>query len=221
MSIYRSIAKQDPDALQAAIAKGEDVNAAAYRGVTHLHWAAERGWGDGIAALVKEGADPNVVNDSGDTPLMKAIVNRGPSAAAALLSAKANPETPNRIGATPLNWLVQMNAPGSMSMSRFVIVDGVKTEVPIDLSPQDQAARECLQALLAGGANPDGVDGRGASALACAAESNHLDFARLLIAAGADLNHGADEGVAPLMCARNRGHDDMVALLLKHGASDG
>lgn len=64
--------------------------------MTHLYWAAERGWGDEIAALVKECADPDVVNDSGDTPLMEAVVNRGPSAAAEGCPRAERPD--NRLG---------------------------------------------------------------------------------------------------------------------------
>ena len=219
MSIYRSIANRDADALAAAIASGEDVHKPAYGGNTHLHWAAERGFGEGIAMLVKEGADPNVVNDRGDSPLMKAIINRSPSATVELLKANANPETPNKRGATPLNWLVNMNASGSVTMTRIVVVDGVETEEPVDMSPQAEAARQTLQALLEGGANPNGTDNMGMGALACAAGSNHLDFARLLLAAGADPNHGTEAWMLPINCAREGGHEEMIALLIENGAA--
>ena len=75
-----------------------------------------------------------------------------------------------------------------------------------------------VQALLAGGANPDQHDRNHNTALIFAARDGRYEIARVLIAAGANVNWIDAEGVTPLILAAYKNHSAIARLLLDHGA---
>ncbi|NNG16455.1 MAG: ankyrin repeat domain-containing protein [Gemmatimonadales bacterium] len=70
-----------------------------------------------------------------------------------------------------------------------------------------------IEQLLAAGAEIDGVNNTGFSALHHAAEAGSPDAARMLIARGADPNLTNFAGRAPIQTARANGHDELVEIL--------
>jgi ankyrin repeat protein len=76
---------------------------------------------------------------------------------------------------------------------------------------------EKVQAALASGADANGTDSGGYSALQAAAENNHLEIVRLLVASGADIAYDGG-GHTALGLARLAGNNDVVAYLVSVGA---
>jgi ankyrin repeat protein len=90
------------------------------------------------------------------------------------------------------------------------------------VSPVIDATRESdhgtLEALVDSGADLDGAQGDGATAMHWAAHRNDLRAATLLIEGGAAVNVENDLGVTPLWLAARSGSEAMVARLLQAGA---
>ena len=93
------------------------------------------------------------------------------------------------------------------------------------VSPVIDATREsdhgALEVLVGNGADLDGAQGDGATAMHWAAHQNDLRAATLLIDGGASVNVENDLGVTPLWLAARSGSDAMVARLLQAGAEPG
>ncbi|WP_225984472.1 ankyrin repeat domain-containing protein [Noviherbaspirillum aerium] len=75
-----------------------------------------------------------------------------------------------------------------------------------------------LRVLLDKGANIDGRDATGATALLVATHNNRVEAARLLIEAGANVNAKDNIHDSPYLYAGARGHDDILKMTLAHGA---
>lgn len=76
---------------------------------------------------------------------------------------------------------------------------------------------DIMQALLAGGAEPEAVSAYG-TPLTFAAETGNLEGAELLFAKGANVNTARGDGTTVLMMASLAGNPPLVAELLKRGA---
>ncbi len=72
--------------------------------------------------------------------------------------------------------------------------------------------------LLAGGADPNAVNGHGSTALMGAAAGGFADVVELLLDAGADSDRRSRRRYTALMFAARNGHADVVVLLCKRGA---
>lgn len=77
--------------------------------------------------------------------------------------------------------------------------------------------REIVQLLLENGANVNGMDSRGTTALDEAALEGHTEIVRLLLDNGAEINHGTRHGSA-LIWAAGTPNLDTAKLLLERGA---
>ena len=75
-----------------------------------------------------------------------------------------------------------------------------------------------LQAALASGADIDGRDGRGWTALMHAVNKGYPLLVEPLLAAGADVDMRAPDGATALFMAAALGHSEIIALLMKAGA---
>lgn len=76
-----------------------------------------------------------------------------------------------------------------------------------------------LTTLLDHGADPDGRDQSGWTALHVAQNNGREDIARLLVSRGADVNSANSHGATPLHLAASRGQADVVHWLLGLGAN--
>jgi ankyrin repeat protein len=77
---------------------------------------------------------------------------------------------------------------------------------------------EQVQTLIAEGANVNGRDENGETALMAAALIGHLDTAEALIASGAEVNSVTVDGETALMAAAFAGQTEIVKTLLNSGA---
>ncbi|KPJ09964.1 Ankyrin repeat domain-containing protein 29 [Papilio machaon] len=78
---------------------------------------------------------------------------------------------------------------------------------------------DCVEELLAQGADPACCRTTGTSALFFAAQGGFLDIARLLLDAGADIDAPSTDGGTPLFVACQCGHLPVVEELLQRGAN--
>ncbi len=78
---------------------------------------------------------------------------------------------------------------------------------------------EIIQELLQAGANSNDRDAVDYTALALAAENNHLTAVRVLVAGGAEVDRAVIDGNTPLMLACEKGALEVTEFLVGHGAN--
>lgn len=218
MKLYDCVIHRDLASLKEAFASGADPNETVNDSPV-LHTVVEHDWTDGLAEFISAGADLNLVNDRGDTPLMVGVIHKKAISVRTLLENGADPELVNAIGSTPFNYVVRMNAGLEMTVSSFVLEDGVKKEIVHDSGVPRQAALSVLQELALGGASVDAEDNRGFTALHTAASTGDMDFLVAVLDAGADVDHANSEGYCALHAASAGGHLEAVRAMLSCGAN--
>ncbi len=179
--------------------RGAKVDAQTENGVTPLHLAALKGYTLVAKALVDAGAPVNVhtINDvnwngedlqyeigGGSTPLDLSIALGFPQIAELLLDAKADPSAPGYRGVPPL----------VLSVASL--------------------QKTTVQALLDHGANVNGADGDGNTALHRAAQNGSPELVALLLAHKADVNAKDQSGNTPLHFAAQNGHVAAIQALV-------
>lgn len=87
------------------LARGVDINAIGYRGLTLLMKSCHKGRIDIFELLLANGADPNLASDDGLTPLMLAAMCRKLNRIKPLLEAGADVTAVDADGKTVLDWL--------------------------------------------------------------------------------------------------------------------
>ena len=152
--------------------------------------AAMQGNRDAVRALLKDGADVNTAQGDGMTALHYAALKHDVELAKMLLYAGANVKATTRIGGyTPL-----------LIASR----DG---DAPM------------VDALLAGGADPNAATTSGTTSLMFAAASGRVDAVKILVAKGATVNAKEPvKGETALTFAAANGRADVIRELTAHGA---
>jgi cytohesin len=204
--------------LQAALADAPNLNELTH-GQGALHVAVEKDWAEGITALIGAGADVNLLSERQDTPLIAAVVHKKPAAAQALVDGGADLEIANKIGSTPYNYVVRMNAGSQVTMTSWVIEDGVKKETVHDPNIPRSAAMEVAALLAKAGAVVDSEDSGGITALGHAANAGDLGWMKLALEHGASASHANASGYQPILAAASQGHVEAVQLLIASGAS--
>jgi ankyrin repeat protein len=163
---------------------------------TALSFAANRGHVDVCRLLVSQGADMEIVADSGYTALMWALMSSSSEAAAELLiDSGANP------------------APNSRPIEAYAGA----LSTPLTMAARNGLTRMVTR-LIEAGANLDGIDASGWTALKHASQAGHDEIVQALIEAGADLNLPDNEGWTPLIGAASRAAWSTVDLLIDAGA---
>jgi len=176
-----------------------------------------------VARLLDDGVDPNAAEDSepGDTVLCIAATRSDLPVMELLLRHKADPRRagPRRLGRIPIE------CSRSAASVRALVAAGADVEGdrgkqrPLALA-SDTCDLEYMDALLASGAEVDGVtgDGEGYPGLGVAAARGHMACVQRLLAAGAVVDRRDYLGNTALMSAVIYGHTDVVRLLLERGA---
>jgi len=206
------------------IKAGADPRAANVFGATPMMLAAVRGDTAMLGVLLAAGADVDSPNDEGQTALMAVARTGHVEAAKLLLKAGADIHAREQWGGqTALMWAAAQSQP---AMIELLLNNGAEVDerstvrdwqrrVTAEGRPKDMyrggltpllfAAREgcieCLQVLLAHGADIDLPDPDGATALIMALLNYHWDTGKFLIEAGADVNLWDIYGQGPLYVA--------------------
>ena len=165
-----------PDAIEALVAAGADINALLPEGASCMHIAARHNAIEAIHALAALGVAINPCDDYGATPLHDVSRHhRGDvECVEALLAAKADVAAKNDKGITALHY-----AAGNPSVTK-------------------------IRALILGGADIKAEDAKGRTPLHWAAESGYTDVVVTMIGAGANINARDKNGDTPLDLAENR-----------------
>ncbi len=239
--LQRAVLRNDPQAVQALIKGGADVQAASrVGGITAIAVAAESGNAAILDALLKAGANANSAATNGATPLMAAAASGSVDAVKTLLDHGANPNAKELArGQTALMFAASENRASVIGLLVARGADANSTTNVLKLErPRVDEDGNPLPAVNAGGGRgardaavtrPQGAGGqaRGASAtvtggmtaLLIAARDGHQEAVRALLEAGASLNQAsASEQSSPLVIAICNGHYEVAKFLLDHGA---
>jgi ankyrin repeat protein len=221
----------DASVLRTALARMEAVNGT---GVncrspnslqTPLHFAAVGGETEVAELLVAAGADPDAVCGEGETVLHKAAEAGRRGVVRVLLRAGAAIDPPRENdGATPLHMAALA---GHADLCRLLLRAGadVEARTPRGHSPLHFAVMGghwrsgVIEELVAHGADVDGQDYVGQSALVRAIYVNEPGALELLLDLGADVEAADAGGDTPLHHAMHVGVEEGVRALLRRGAN--
>lgn len=157
---FRAVVRDDPNAIQAWIARGFDPNARDPNGQPAIHRALAADSFEAAMSLARApGLDPNARNAVGETPLMMAALKAQLEVCQVLIERGA--EVSPGAGWTPLHYAAAGN---SLPITRLLLERGAKVDArsPSRKTPLMQAAQyaseEVIGTLLASGADPAALD---------------------------------------------------------------
>jgi ankyrin repeat protein len=212
--IHWAVYRVDYDLLAALIAKKAKVSVTNEFGSSPLAEAAKLGDARMVKMLLDAGAEPEGANADGETALMLAIKTGELPVVELLIKARANVNTIEKFHQqTPLMWAA--TAPKNAgAIVKLLLSKGADfkpralyTDWPDQITSEPRAqyrpvggltallyaARDgcydCVDALIAAGADPNVPTPEGVSAMMIALDNDHNDIARLL------LDHGANPNV--------------------------
>jgi uncharacterized protein len=191
-----SLAAENGDVaiIDALLAAGADANGSLSSGQTMVMVAARTGNRDAIRTLIAHGANVNAREAVlGETPLIWAAVEDHAAAIAALASAGAD------VNARSAVLHFARRDYGDGKSGRFTVLPRGGWTPLMYAARQD--SRHALSALVRAGADLNGVDPDGTTALTLAIINAHYEAAVLLLDAGADPNVADARGMAPLYAA--------------------
>jgi len=208
-----AVNRTDYDVAQALIAKKADVNATNDFGVTPLTEAARLSNARLVKMLLDAGAKVDSANPDGETALMTAITGGDVSIVQMLINAGANVNVIEKFhNQTPLMYAATANR-NAAPMVKLLLAKGADvkpralyTDWPSQVTSEPRAqyrsvgglnallyaARsgcyECVEDLLAAGADVNLPTPEGITPLMIALDNQHNDVAKLLMDKGANLN---------------------------------
>ncbi|HTM04087.1 MAG TPA: ankyrin repeat domain-containing protein, partial [Vicinamibacterales bacterium] len=222
--IMWAAANADADLVRALLKAGANVKATNQFGTSALTEAAIVGSAPVIDALLRAGADPNTKNPEGETALMAAARSGRIDAARVLVKAGADVNAKESFGGqSALMWasaqsqaeMVKLLVEAGADVNARGVVRQWERKVITEPRPKDlnkggftpllYAAREgcveCVQQLIAGGANLDLEDPDRVTPLNMALLNLHFEAAAALINAGADVDKWDLFGRTPIYMA--------------------
>jgi len=203
------------------IARGANVNAETWEGVTALMYASQRGSYDVVKMLLEHGADIHHRADDGSTALFPAVkFGYGPVADLLLMSG-IDQDTADRNGVTPLMY--------AAAYDQYELAD-ILLFYHADLHAKDYDGNTALMTsvyngaidvsdlLLQNGAQANEPDYQGFTPLMVSAQQGDSAMCQLLIQNGADANAVNQNGYDALCIALQHQHSGLVKILVEHGA---
>jgi ankyrin repeat protein/beta-lactamase regulating signal transducer with metallopeptidase domain len=175
---------------------GIDINAKSKEGQNALYWAVGNKQDEASRFLIDHNIDINNADQYGHTAAWDAAFAAKLPATLELLrqkGAKFNGDDKN--GATIFTWMMHFVPPQS---GKVGFLD--KSMSPDELKKFHTAERQTIETLVAGGADPNGMDSwlHETPLISALAESHH-EMARALLDAGADVQKTDDKGNSPLV----------------------
>ncbi|MFH0824680.1 MAG: ankyrin repeat domain-containing protein, partial [Pseudomonadota bacterium] len=211
------------DEVAGLLQRGADVNARVPKwGTTMLMHAAWAGRTDMAAFLLDRGAEVDVTSDSGQTAQSLACDHGRPKVLELLLKRGADPNRKVVDEETPLFFAVRPTARELRERlwNRSTDRDGSESGVSGQSQVLQRQRRECIQLLLAGGADVNIANNRGATPLMTACEWGGTEEVNLLLEKGADVTRKDHEGATALSIATRGKHTDIVKALRDRGAEE-
>ncbi|KAF2306897.1 hypothetical protein GH714_022396 [Hevea brasiliensis] len=195
--------------LEAAAGAGANVDALAKDGNTALHLAVEERRRDCARLLLAGGAKADIRDTTeGDTPLHIAARVEDESTVKLILQKGANKDIRNKSSKTAYAVAAEYGH------SR--LFDSLKLGDSLCIAARKGEVRTMLK-LIENGANINGGDPHGWTALHRAAFKGKVDAVRALLDKGLDIDAKDEDGYTALHCAVESGHADVIELLLKKG----
>jgi ankyrin repeat protein len=211
--IHWAVHRVDYELIEALIAKKAKVNVTNEFGATPIVEAAELADTRMLKLLLDAGADPEGANQDGQTALMLAIKTGEVPVVEMLIKAGANVNTVEKFhNQTPLMWAATART-NAGAMVRLLLAKGADvkrralyTDWPSQITNEPRAqyrpvggltallyaardgCSECVEALLAAGADVNIPTPEGVTALMLALDNDYNDLARLLLDRGANPN---------------------------------
>ncbi|XP_016447471.2 protein VAPYRIN-like [Nicotiana tabacum] len=190
--------------------KGANVNALTKDGNTALHLAVEERRRDCARLLLANGAGADVRNArNGDTPLHIASGSGDEQMVRVLLQKGAEKNIRNKYGKTAYDVAAEHG--------HNKLFDALRLGDSLCVAARKGEVRT-IQRLLENGANINGRDQHGWTALHRACFKGRIEAVKALIDHGIDVNARDEDGYSGLHCAVESGHVDVAELLIKKGA---
>ena len=199
------------------LTKGVDINSQDSYGTTALQLAAKYGHEHLVELLVEYNAEKDMENKSGETALYWATRNRHKKIMMLLLEAGATVAIRDKDGWTALDWAVVNGESDMVKLLLEYAVDAEKDQRNDALWLAAQEGHDVtVQVLLDHGANVNGKDWVGSSALDWAAPGGHVKTVKLLLLHGCRVDLRDNQQNTALHWAIQ--YDVIVKMLLDHGA---
>ncbi|ESW23486.1 hypothetical protein PHAVU_004G051200 [Phaseolus vulgaris] len=199
------------EVLRLLLLKGGKVDSLTKDGNTALHVAVEERRRDCVRLLLANGARTDLKNTTeGDTPLHMAAAAGDESMVKLLLQkGRANKDIRNAQGKTAYDVAVENGHErlfDALSLGDKLCAAAKKGEV------------RTIQKLLEKGADLNGRDQHGWTALHRASFKGRMDVVKVLVERGVEVDAKDEEGYTALHCAAEAGHVDVTEFLVKKGA---
>ncbi len=241
--LRRAVEAGDPQAVEAALNAGANINYADSNGWTALMMAALYGHIDIVRLLIDAGAHVNCANNYDNSALMWAALYGHTEIVRLLLEQGADVNRANNYGDTALIWAARH---GHEDIARMLMGHGARMPTEGDLQKFALQVRQALSAIFESNelayaaargdtkrvvgllstlpkAQPLTInhqDTHGVTALHWAAAQGYNDIVKLILDLGANINLQNAEGNTPLHLAARNGNLTTVRLLLAPRSSN-
>ena len=217
---------EDPDIVQALLARRADLNAKATSdGHLPVHEAALNENAAVLEALLAAGVDPMIQDGDGATPLHYATFgNQNEAVTQVLLTVGVDVDARRHDGLTPLHWAAFANE--NPAVLKALVAAGAKRQGTEDgrtllhFAAMNNGNPTVIEALIASGENVAAqTEGNRTPLWFAAGRNDNPAILETLLTAGADLEARDEDGDTPLhYAARNNENPAMIKALLAAGA---